>query len=202
MLPCLAWLAWCAVHSLLASRAVQARLRYRLGPLGPWYRLGYNVFSLLSLMPVLVLQYRMPGRPLFAWSGWWTLPRCLLLAYGLVMFRAGTRAYAMRAFLGLVPDRDPGSAPAAQPVTGGILSLVRHPWYSAGIALVTALGPVTSTTLPVKVLLCLYFVAGALLEERRLVGEYGAAYAAYRRRVPMLIPRAAALARIARREVR
>ena len=70
----------------------------------------------------------------------------------------------------------------------GILRIVRHPWYSGGIAFVWAAGPVTTVSLAVKIVLSVYLLVGAVLEERKLVAQWGASYQEYQQRVPMLIP--------------
>lgn len=70
----------------------------------------------------------------------------------------------------------------------GALRYVRHPWYSGGLPILWAIGPVTDTTLPARIILSLYLIIGTLLEERKLIRELGAPYRRYRERVPMLIP--------------
>lgn len=71
--------------------------------------------------------------------------------------------------------------------TGGVLSVVRHPWYSGGILIVWArtLDPAAIVT---NAVLCGYFVVGAMLEERKLKAQFGRQYAVYQRRVSMLFP--------------
>ncbi len=74
-------------------------------------------------------------------------------------------------------------------VTSGIYSVVRHPQYLAGIIVFTFNPYLTRNWLTVSVLADLYFVAGALLEERRLIRRFGDEYLRYMRRVPRLLPR-------------
>jgi len=114
-----------------------------------------------------------------------------LLLYALVMFAGGARAYDIRHFLGLRQWQDyragrPPSTAAFR--TSGILRLVRHPWYSGGLALLWAMGPVSDVSLVSHTILSLYLLIGTLLEERKLQRELGRPYEEYCRQVPMLVP--------------
>jgi len=185
------WAAWCAVHSLLISRTFTDWLHRRLGEQAAWFRLGYVLFSAATLLPLLVLTLTAPQQPLFAWPGPWRAVQAVLLGYSLLMFLGGARRYDLAYFTGLRQIRalrQGKSVPAPEFRTGGILRFVRHPWYSGGLALVWAAGPVTTVNLAVKLILSLYLVVGTLLEERKLVAVWGEAYRQYQRRVPRLIP--------------
>ncbi len=70
---------------------------------------------------------------------------------------------------------------------GGILGVVRHPWYLAGIMLIWISDFGTAEIIRNIIVNC-YFVIGAILEERKLVAELGEKYREYQRQVPMLIP--------------
>ena len=72
--------------------------------------------------------------------------------------------------------------------TEGILAYVRHPWYSGAILLVWAFAEVTDVSLVSKAILTVYIIAGAMLEEQKLIHEIGEPYVAYRKKVPMFIP--------------
>jgi protein-S-isoprenylcysteine O-methyltransferase Ste14 len=77
-------------------------------------------------------------------------------------------------------------------VDSGPYALVRHPIYTGVIAAIvaSALAQATLTALGGAALIALSFWVKARAEERFLSAELGAeAYAAYRRRVPMLLPR-------------
>jgi len=47
---------------------------------------------------------------------------------------------------------------------------------------------ITLNLLALYIGLSIYLVVGAIVEERKLLVEFGQAYAEYRRRTPMLIP--------------
>ncbi len=187
----LAWCLWCTLHSLLITETLTRRIRDRGGFPAGIFRLAYVLFSLLGLLPVLWYQSTLPRTILFDWTGPWRIVQLALLLYALVMFTGGARVYDIRHFLGLRQWQDyragrPPSAAAFR--ASGILRLVRHPWYSGGLALLWAMGPVSDVSLVSHTILSLYLLIGTLLEERKLKRELGRPYEEYCRQVPMLVP--------------
>jgi len=71
--------------------------------------------------------------------------------------------------------------------TGGVLSVVRHPWYSDGI-LTGWVRPLDTAAIVTNLILCGYFVVGSLLEERKLIVQFGQQSRDYQKRVLMLLP--------------
>ena len=65
--------------------------------------------------------------------------------------------------------------------------MVRHPWYTGGILLL-GVGPKNAAALVTAVVLTVYLILGAYLEERRLVAAFGDEYRRYRREVSMFLP--------------
>jgi hypothetical protein len=54
------------IHSSLASLFAKAKARQWLGPAADrWYRLAYNIFAALSLLPVLALIPALPDSLLY-----------------------------------------------------------------------------------------------------------------------------------------
>jgi protein-S-isoprenylcysteine O-methyltransferase Ste14 len=108
--------------------------------------------------------------------------------------------YALRTFdlFGLRPIRDhlrgtsvqsPASPPGAtELVVRGPYRLVRHPLYSCVIVLLWADPEMNAGQLLFAVMWTAWIYAGALLEERDLMAEFGDSYRQYRRQVPILIP--------------
>jgi protein-S-isoprenylcysteine O-methyltransferase Ste14 len=187
----LLWILWCTLHSLLITERVQKWVTRQDNWLTGSYRLLYVLFSLLSLIPILVFQYSLPQKILFAWQGWWHLPRLLLLVYALVLFRQGSKNYDIAYFLGFRQWQDHKngrSTPALDFRCEGIGLYLRHPWYSGGLAILWALEPVTDVNLPARLILTGYLILGTLLEERKLRRQLGRPYQQYCRQVPMLFP--------------
>ena len=46
------WSVWCFLHSLLITPAVTGRIENHWGRYFVYYRLAYNLFSLLTLLPL------------------------------------------------------------------------------------------------------------------------------------------------------
>ena len=66
---------------------------------------------------------------------------------------------------------------------------VRHPLYFFGLVLIWACPALSLDRLLFNILFTVWIAAGAKLEERDLAAQFGEAYRAYQRAVPMLLPR-------------
>ena len=185
------WILWCCLHSLLISRSVTSRMKGLLGEKYAYYRLSYNLFSLLTLVPVVIYQSSLQGEMIFSWPWPWKLVKIAMYMAAFILFYGGYRAYDMQYVLGikqLQEIQEDKTQKAAGFKTDGILQYVRHPWYSAAILLVWAFNTITDVSLVSKMILTAYIVVGTFLEERKLLGEIGKPYELYRQHVSMLIP--------------
>ena len=191
----LLWCGWCSLHSYLISSGFIAFFEALSGPYCKYFRLGYNVFALLSLMlPVLfTLSIRQGETPLYICQGWCNVLRLVILGIAVLLFVGGARHYDLLQFIGVTQIRSEyhsmllNSSATFEP--SGVHGIVRHPWYLGGIILVwTASGRFYLSSIVVAAILSLYFVVGAILEEKKLVARYGDAYRVYQRQVSMLLP--------------
>lgn len=185
------WTLWCCLHSLLISRSVIGRMKGLLGAKYAYYRLSYNVFSLLALLPVVLYQLQLQENVVFSWPWPWNLVKIAMYLAAFALFYGGYRAYDIQYVLGIkqLQDMRQGNIQKTTAFrTSGILGYVRHPWYSAAILLVWAFGALTDVSLVSKTILTVYILIGTQLEERKLVCEIGESYVEYRRQVPMLVP--------------
>lgn len=186
----LAWTAYCTLHSAMISEAATSFLKRRLGDSFRFYRLFFNAIALLTLIPVLWYLRSLRQEAIFRWEGAWLVPKYVLLVSGILLVVAGGRHYSLGQFLGISQLRGAGSGGLAAGGgidSSGILGLVRHPWYTAVVLLLWA-GDLDMAALVGDGVLTVYIVVGTLLEERKLVHEFGDAYRSYQRRVSMFVP--------------
>jgi len=180
--------AWGLVHSLLASIGAKEKIQHRFGAgIMRLYRLGYNIFAVLSFLPVLWLMLVLPDRPLYSVPAPWSY--LMLAGQGLagLLLLVGVLQTDTLSFIGLRQLLEPQERPSRL-VTGGLYRYVRHPLYTAGLLFIW-LTPVVSANLFILYLaLTAYILIGARFEERKLRREFGEAYAEYRRKTAMLIP--------------
>jgi protein-S-isoprenylcysteine O-methyltransferase Ste14 len=190
LLLALAWTAYCTLHSAMISETATGFLKRRLGDVFRFYRLFFNATAMLTLIPVLWYSHSLRQEVIFRWEGVWLVPQYLLLACGILLAVAGGRHYSLGQFVGISQLRGTSSGGLA---TGGgidssgVLGLVRHPWYTAVVLLLWA-RDLDLATLVSNGVLTVYIVVGTLLEERKLVHEFGDAYRSYQGRVSMFIP--------------
>jgi protein-S-isoprenylcysteine O-methyltransferase Ste14 len=185
------WALWCCLHSLLISRSFTGRMKVLLGANYAYYRLSYNIFSLLSLFPVVLYQSGIQEKIIFVWPWPWNLVKIAMYLAAFLLFYGGYRTYDMKYVLGmkqLQEKRVDTIQKKAAFKTSGILEYVRHPWYMAAILLVWAFGPVSDVSLVSKIILTAYIIIGTFLEEKKLIKEIGPPYLEYRKRVSKFIP--------------
>jgi protein-S-isoprenylcysteine O-methyltransferase Ste14 len=183
------WLAYAALHSLLAALTVKAYVTGRWPGFAPWYRLAYNAAALLLVLPLAWATYAIPGEWLWRWTGptAWLANGLALAALAGFWFSAGS--YDMGEFLGLKPLREK-RRDAAEHEGFRISPLhrhVRHPWYALGLLLIWT-RDMNAPLLVSAVAITLYFVLGSRLEESKLEAHFGAAYRDYKEKVPGLLP--------------
>jgi protein-S-isoprenylcysteine O-methyltransferase Ste14 len=187
----LVWLVWCFCHSALISVRVTGYVKQRLGDRFRYYRLAYNGFSLVTLIPVVLYAHSMRSEPLFSWEGYWRVGQVFLLAVSVFLFVAGGRHYDGPSFLGLRQLRSRSSCAGLTETCGlntkGILGVVRHPWYAGGMMIIWA-GELDLSAIITNVILTGYFIVGTVLEERKLSVEFPEAYKEYQQKVSMFFP--------------
>jgi protein-S-isoprenylcysteine O-methyltransferase Ste14 len=106
-------------------------------------------------------------------------------------FAAGARRYDFFQFLGIRQVREEKACSVLTDDcsldTAGVLSMVRHPWYTGGMLIVWA-RPLDAGAVCTNLVVTGYFLVGAWLEERKLKVQFGEPYTDYQRRVSMFFP--------------
>jgi protein-S-isoprenylcysteine O-methyltransferase Ste14 len=187
----IAWAAWGALHSGMISIAARRCVERRAPRLAAWYRLAFNAVSVAAIVPVIAYQLSLEGSPVFAWPGAWVAAKYAMWLAAAALFVMGGRQYDMLRFVGLRQVLETESADGSSISRGlckdGVLGFVRHPWYAATILVLWARNLDTVWLVAASVLTA-YVIVGTILEERKLVLEFGDEYRRYQREVSMLFP--------------
>lgn len=184
-------IAWCFGHSWFVSHRWRDFVQGAFPRYHVFRRLIYVVFSMLSLTVLMLWIRTLPENVLFTWTGTWSWIRWVGMAEAFFLFWLGVRSYDNRSVLGLTQAIDylkgnNASEPAFR--ENGILAIIRHPWYTGTLILLVFCLPWTDVNLVWRSIFIVYTLIGAELEERKLLKDFGAPYAAYRARVPRFFP--------------
>ncbi|MDA8387723.1 MAG: isoprenylcysteine carboxylmethyltransferase family protein [Nitrospiraceae bacterium] len=197
----LIFVLFAVLHSLLAADRTK-RLAIKLagsGSVKAFYRLFYVALSAVSAVAAFYLIGGLPDvtiwRPPIIARALMSLVQLAGLVLGLAAFSGmdalefvGIRQ-ALRRLKAM--DEAPGDEEGIRQrlVTGGLYGVIRHPLYTAGILVFTFVPVLTRNRLTVSALADLYFIYGALIEEKRLLKRFGQEYREYMKKVPRFIPR-------------
>lgn len=182
---------WCGLHSALISISVTKYFIDLLGDNYRFYRLTFNIFSLLTLLLVFFYQQSLRLDPFFAWEGYFRIAQVAFIFSGLLLAYLGGRKYDSSQFLGLTQIRQGtskrGLTRSGDLDTTGILNIVRHPWYLALLLILWSM-PLDISMLVVNLVFTSYLFIGAYLEEQKLILEFGDQYRDYQHKVSMIFP--------------
>ncbi len=151
----------------------------------PTYRILYNLFALGTLGWLLYFHANTDSPEIYRSNAVTNSIAGICMVGGLAIMLACIAKY-FKQLSGLFKESSQSKLQI-----GGMHKWVRHPLYLGtflfliGIALYW---PRYSNGLAVFILIA-YTVGGTLLEEQKLLLEYGNEYRIYKRRVPMLFPR-------------
>lgn len=190
------FVAWSLVHSLTAGPRLKTVVRHRIGERAyeGWYRLLYNLFSLVTFLPVLwALATAVPNPILYRVPAPWSYAFLALQLAGLLGLLYAAWQTDVWAFVGVRQalrylSGEPHPSLPPQFVTSGPYAWVRHPLYTFSLMVLWFSPVMALNSLVFNVLATLYFWIGSVHEERQLEREFGAAYEAYQARVPRLLP--------------
>ena len=152
-----------------------------------YYRLAYNIFSILSFAPVLWLLAVLPDKGLYQIPAPWVYLSLTGQVAAVILLVAGVMHTDPLSFVGLRQLLD-GKEHSSRLVTHGLYRWVRHPLYTSGLVFIWLTPIVSQNSLVVMVAATIYIIVGALFEERKLEREFGPVYAEYKSKTPMLVP--------------
>lgn len=186
------WIAYCLLHSFLVSTSFTNLLTRLLKKYYAFYRIFFVSFSLALLIPLIRYTDQFDNNIIIVYSLPWNIVRYILLLGSLSMFFwAFFIDYDSLSFFGIRQILNLGKEKkiiASEDLKkNGLLGVVRHPMY---FALIIALwcSTFTITGIIVNIILTIYVIIGTILEEKKLILEFGDAYVKYQQEVPMLIP--------------
>lgn len=178
------FLFFAVIHSILAMDYTKNMAGKLLGKGFRYYRMIYSLVSIPLLAPAFMIWMTYSkSTPVV-----YVIPHNLYPVVILVRLIAlGMFGYAilqidLLEFSGIKREKKKVL------LTGGAYGIVRHPFYSAGILILIAQMEMTKLDIIAALLVTGYFLAGAFIEEKRLLFVFGDEYRKYQKQVPMFIP--------------
>lgn len=177
------------LHSWLASLTVKERVQAIVGQqVMRGYRLAYNCFALLSILPFFALQSTLPNPKLYDIPTPWRW----FMVTGQMLALAGATITILQTglphFLGL-SQLVTSQATEHTPLNiSGFYKWVRHPIYFFSLIFIWLSPVMYLNQLIGYVLFSFYFYFGSKYEEDKSVTEFGDTYRDYQRHVPRLFP--------------
>lgn len=192
LLPILLWTAYVTLHSFLISIRFTNLLSRIFKKYYAFYRLFYVVISLVLIIPLINYTSQLDDKIIISYEPPLSVIR-YILTWGslLFFFWAFFFNYDSLSFFGIRQILNIGKENETNKSGGikrnGLLGIIRHPMY---LALIVYLWCQTFRMIDIitNMLLTIYVIIGTILEERKLVLEFGEDYIKYQREVPMLIP--------------
>jgi protein-S-isoprenylcysteine O-methyltransferase Ste14 len=186
----LLWSAYCALHSYLISNGFTKLLVRSLKKYYAFYRIFYVLFSFALLIPLIKYSGQLDPEIIITDGLALNLVRKVLVVGSLLMFFwAFFFNYDSLSFFGIRQIQNFGKTTnqSGDIKRNGLLGIIRHPMY---FSLIVYLWCQTYKLVDIVVntILTIYVIVGTILEEKKLVLEFGDTYVKYQQEVPMLIP--------------
>jgi len=179
------WLAYCLFHSFLANTRVKTFV-YRQSKLSAsTYRILYNILAIGLLLGVWFIHAGVKSPRIFKTNLISGILSYLFIAVGAIIMILCIIKY-FKQLSGIFKESKTGKLQ-----TNGMHQWMRHPLYTGTFLFLLGLilfWPSYKNGLAVAIII-IYTVAGAWLEEKKLVIQFGKAYLDYQTKVPMIIPR-------------
>ncbi len=196
LLPTIIFLLFTFIHTLAASHKIKTSLLHHFEWFGPWYRLFYNLVSVLLLicwgltLPREVILYKttdllFAGMLLIQLFFLYHFLRTIFIQNGLELL--GVKQILIKFRSGKYPGYldDPHRGELA---TTGYYRYMRHPMYTFVIMLIAFSPIMTVNLLYTFIIFTLYFWIGSYFEERNLTRRFGEDYRRYQQVAPRFIP--------------
>ncbi len=157
-----------------------------------FYRLFYVLVSLILIVPLINYTSRLDDTVIIVYEPPFSVIRYILISGSLIMFfwafffdYDSLSFWGIRQILNFRKVKETNTSGEIK--RKGLLGIMRHPMY---FALLIYLWCQTFRVVDIVInaLLTIYVIIGTILEEKKLVLEFGEEYLKYQQEVPMLIP--------------
>jgi len=179
------FIIFATIHSMFAAIRVKKLIGGATEKEPRFYRLFYNLGSLVMFGWVMA-SYRNSPVLYFA-PGVWSLVIYLIQFLIAAILINCVRQTGTADFLGFSQIKETTSQDRHL-VTSGCYAIVRHPLYLFSTIFMILNPVMTAQWLLLTVLSVIYFISGALIEERRLAATFSDEYRRYQQSVPFMIP--------------
>ena len=186
------WSGYCALHSYLISIGFTNLMKRCLKQYYAFYRLFYILISLFLLIPLINYTGELDHKVIIVYGHYLDILRQIFIFSSFIMFFwAFFFDYDALSFFGIRQILKFGKTNEIKSSNEikkrGLLGMMRHPMY---FALIIYLWFQTTklADIVVNIVLTVYVIIGTILEEKKLVLEYGETYLEYQKEVPMIIP--------------
>lgn len=176
-------------HSIMVRNFFRTRLEQRVhnAYAGAIYAIASGIFIwclLFFWQPSEIMIYSAEGLIR------WTMRGVFLLAVAGFIWTNQALGYFDSLGIRSILYKTTGKTPPRNTfIVRGPYRRVRHPFYLLSLMMIWSFPDITLDRLLFNTLWTVWIIIGTLLEERDMIATHGASYHAYRREVPMLIPR-------------
>ncbi len=181
------WFIFSVTHSLFASAMWKRKMQTTLNINYKFYRIIYSLFSLISL--ILILFYN-SMRSILLWQVYMfeKLFSCIVMVLSALIMLIFTWQFFFDLSGAHIFHK---KQVPRQFIQISFYKYVRHPLYSATLMFIWSIflwKPFLNNLVTCICITCYTFI-GIILEERKLINEFGENYITYKSTTPMLFPR-------------
>jgi len=193
------WILWCFLHSFFTTTKTTTWFKNRFGDKFAFYRILYNLLSLVTVLSLLYWQHTIRGPVVIGLSPFLLIFKYIALILSVIVIAGSFFTFDALEFAGIRQilrrqqstehrSQKPEEAPVI--LKHGFYGIVRHPMYLGGFIFFVA----SMTHAPLGQflgysILAVYMIIGTVREDRRLARELGDIYRNYQKEVPMFLPK-------------
>lgn len=157
-----------------------------------FFRIFYNLFSLLTVLPLLYWQGTIPGPVVINLSPFLMIFKYAALVLSAIVIAGSFFSFDMWEFAGFrqIYEKNKQTKKGVVIEKHGFYRVVRHPMYLGGFIFLIALMMHAPLSQFIGYgILSAYMIIGTFREDRRLARELGDMYRHYQKEVPMFFPK-------------